>query len=198
MTDEGPIVWGWNSSDLAEWFSGAMTKAAEVSRVKKLVNILTGRIFNWGLRNSPWPLHWGIMCCSIEMAAAFGPRFDCERFGIIFRSTPRQVDILLVNGPISHKLVPAIKRLYDQMPAPKWVIAMGECAISGGPFYDSYNIIPGVDKILPVDVYMPGCPVRPDSMIDGFLKLKEMVKQEKKEYFLQPKRRVDKRLPEAV
>lgn len=198
MTEEGPIAWGWKSEDFLNWFSGALTKAAEVTRVKKLVNALTGRIFNWGLRNSPWPLHWGIMCCSIEMAAASGPRFDAERFGIIYRSTPRQVDILLVNGPVSLKLVPAIKRLYDQMPAPKWVVAMGECAISGGPFWDSYNVVQGVDKIVPVDVYIPGCPVRPEGMIDGFLKLKELVEKEKREYFLQPKRRSDSRMREAV
>lgn len=198
MTEGGPIVWGWNSSEFMDWFSGALTKAAEVTRIKKLVNLLTSRIFNWGLRNSPWPLHWGIMCCSIEMAAASGPRFDAERFGIIYRSTPRQVDILLVNGPISQKLVPTIKRLYDQMPAPKWVIAMGECAISGGPFWDSYNIIQGVDKVVPVDVYIPGCPVRPEAMIDGFLRLKELVLKDKKDYFLQPKRRTDVRLEEAV
>lgn len=198
MTEDGPMVWGWDSSDFMEWFSGALTKAAELTRVKKIVNLLTGRIFNWGLRNSPWPLHWGIMCCSLEMAAASGPRYDVERFGMIYRSTPRQVDILLVNGPVSHKLVPTIKRLYDQMPAPKWVVAMGECAISGGPFYDSYNIVQGVDRIVPVAVYIPGCPVRPEGMLDGFLKLKEMVKQEKKEYFLQPKGRSDIRLQEPV
>ncbi|MFQ6127977.1 MAG: NADH-quinone oxidoreductase subunit B [Thermoplasmata archaeon] len=198
MTEGGPIVWGWKSSDFLEWISGALTKVAEKTRVKKVVNVLTERLFNWGRRNSPWPLHWGIMCCSIEMAAASGPRFDAERFGIIYRSTPRQVDILLINGPISQKLVPSIKKLYDQMPAPKWVVAMGECAISGGPFWDSYNIVQGVDKIVPVDIYIPGCPVRPEGMIDGFLKLKELVEKDRKDVFLQPKRRSDIRLKEVV
>ena len=113
------------------------------------------------------------------MAAAGGPRFDMERFGVIGRSSPRQCDILIVNGPISRKLAPRLVRIYEQMPEPKWVIAMGECAISGGPFWESYNVLEGVDKIIPVDIYIPGCPVRPEAMLDGFLKLRKRLGEEK-------------------
>ncbi len=120
------------------------------------------------------------MCCALEMAVASAPRFDAQRFGVIARSTPRQVDILLVNGPVSKKLKPDLRRLYDQMPEPKWVIAMGECAISGGPFYGSYSIVPGVDQFIPVDIYIPGCPARPEALIDAFLKLQRMIKAKKK------------------
>jgi len=114
------------------------------------------------------------------MAVASAPRFDAQRFGIIYRSTPRQCDVLLVNGPISKKLKPALRRLYDQMPGPKWVIAMGECAISGGPFYSSYSVVPGVDQFIPVDIYIPGCPARPEALIDGFIKLQRIIKESKK------------------
>ena len=109
------------------------------------------------------------------MAAAGAPRFDAERFGVFFRSSPRQCDVLLVNGPISKKFADPIVRLWEQMPEPKWCIAMGECAISGGPYFQSYNILEGVDTIIPVDVYIPGCPPRPEALIDGFGKLREKI-----------------------
>jgi NADH-quinone oxidoreductase subunit B len=114
------------------------------------------------------------------MAAAFDPVYDIERHGVLFRSSARQVDVLLLNGPISRKLIPSVERLYEQMPDPKWVVAMGECTISGGPYYDSYSVVNGAQTLLPVDVYIPGCPVRPEAMIDGFLKLKEKIKAHKK------------------
>jgi NADH-quinone oxidoreductase subunit B len=124
--------------------------------------------------NSPWFFMFGIACCAIEgMMAPAMPRFDCMRFGMIPRNTPRQSDIMIIAGTIPHKLVPAIKTLYDQMPAPKWVMALGNCAISGGPFsYDGqYAIVNGANKIIPVDVYVPGCPPRPEAFIQGILKL---------------------------
>ncbi len=122
------------------------------------------------------------MCCAIEMAATSDPRFDAERFGIIYRSTPRQTDILLLNGPISLKLRPIVLRLYEQMPDPKWVIAMGECTICGGPYYDSYSIIKGSYTIVPTDIFIPGCPVRPEALLDGFLKLRKKIQAEKRGY----------------
>ena len=116
-----------------------------------------------------------IKCCAIEMAAAATPRFDGDRFGVLFRSSPRQSDVLLVNGPISKKFADKIVRLWEQMPEPKYCIAMGECAISGGPYFQSYNILEGVDTVIPVDVYIPGCPPRPEALIDGFGLLREKI-----------------------
>jgi len=123
--------------------------------------------------NSPWFLTFGIACCAIEMMAPAMARWDIMRFGMIPRGTPRQSDIMIIAGTIPHKLVPTIKTLYEQMPAPKWVIAMGNCAISGGPFsYEGqYAIVNGADKIIPVDIYIPGCPPRPEALIQGLLKL---------------------------
>ena len=111
----------------------------------------------------------------VEIFEKDNERFDAERFGVFFRSSPRQCDVLLVNGPISKKFADPIVRLWEQMPEPKWCIAMGECAISGGPYFQSYNILEGVDTVIPVDVYIPGCPPRPEALIDGFGKLREKI-----------------------
>jgi NADH-quinone oxidoreductase subunit B len=118
------------------------------------------------------------------MAAASACRWDAERLGLIYRSSPRQCDVLLANGWISQKLRPSLRRLYEQMPEPKWVVAMGECAISGGPWYDAYNVVQGLDTFIPVDIYIPGCPPRPEAMIDGFLKLNRKITAEQKGSFL--------------
>ncbi len=126
---------------------------------------------------SPWFLTFGIACCAIEMMAPCMARWDAMRFGYIPRSSPRQSDVMIIAGTIPHKLVPVIKTLYDQMPAPKWVIAMGNCAISGGPFsYEGqYAIVNGADKIIPVDIYIPGCPPRPEGLIQGVLQLQTKI-----------------------
>ncbi len=131
-----------------------------------------------GRANSLWPMTFGLACCAIEMMAAGASRFDLARFGAeVFRPSPRQCDVMIVAGTISKKMAPAVKTLYDQMPEPKWVIAMGNCAISGGPFAfeGQYGIIEGADKSLPVDVYIPGCPPRPEALIEGILELEEKV-----------------------
>lgn len=127
--------------------------------------------------NSLWPVSFGLACCAIEMMAAGGARYDLSRFGYeVFRPSPRQADLMIVAGTVTEKMAPLIKRLYDQMPEPKYVMAMGSCSITGGPFADSYSVVPGVDTFLPVDVYIPGCPPRPEALIDGFLKLKSKLR----------------------
>ena len=133
-------------------------------------------LLSLGRANSLWPLTFGLACCAIEMMAAGASRFDLARFGAeVFRPSPRQADVMIVAGTINKKMAPAVKTLYDQMPEPKWVIAMGNCAISGGPFVypGQYAVVEGVDKLFPVDVYIPGCPPRPEALIEGILKLEE-------------------------
>ena len=164
-----------SSQALIDVVGDVTDEALKASRMKQFIGVLGGRLMNWGQRKSLFPLHLGIKCCALEMAAAGGSRFDAERFGVFFRSTPRQCDVLLVNGPISKKFADPIVRLWEQMPEPKWCMAMGECAISGGPYYQSYNILEGVETIIPVDVYIPGCPPRPEALIDGFAKLRQKI-----------------------
>ena len=137
-------------------------------------------LVNWGRANSVWPLLFGLACCAIEQITAGMPRFDIARFGAeVFRASPRQADLMIVSGRVSNKMAPVIKRLYDQMSYPKWVIAMGDCASCGGPF-NNYAIIQGVDKILPVDVYVPGCPPRPEALFYALTMLQKKIKAEEK------------------
>jgi NADH-quinone oxidoreductase subunit B len=153
-----------------------------IGKARNVIDYFADPVFNWGRRNSIWMLHLGIKCCALEWGP-FIARFDAERFGIGPRASPRHCDLMIVAGPITHKFAPKFKMLYEQMPEPKWVIAMGDCAISGGPFFDSYNIIRGVDKLVPVDVYVPGCPPRPETMLDGMFKLQELIKKRKGGYY---------------
>jgi len=134
-------------------------------------------VLKWARSNSLWPLSSGLACCAIEMMSAAAARFDLSRFGYeVFRASPRQADLLIVAGTLTWAMAGPLKRLYEQMPEPKYVIAMGSCANSGGPFADSYSVVPGVDKIIPVDVYIPGCPPRPEALIHGMLELKRKIK----------------------
>ena len=142
-------------------------------------NIITtslDKIVSWGRKWSIWPATFGLACCAIEMMTVASSRYDFDRLGLIFRSSPRQADLIIVSGRVSYKMAPMVKRVYDQMPNPKWVIAMGDCASSGGLF-NVYSIVQGVDRIIPVDVYIPGCPPRPEALIYGITKLQEKIEK---------------------
>ncbi len=136
-------------------------------------------LYNWGRSNSVWPLNFGLACCAIEMIAASMARFDISRFGSeVFRPSPRQADLMIVAGTVTKKMAPLVVRLYNQMPAPKHVIAMGACAISGGPFKQGYNVLKGIDRYLPVDVHIPGCPPRPEALLHALLTLQRKMRGE--------------------
>ncbi len=136
------------------------------------------KVVNWARKRSMWPLGFGLACCAIEMISTFAAHYDLARYGMeILRPSPRQADLIIVSGRLSVKMAPVLKRLYDQMPNPKWVISMGACASTGGVF-NNYALVQGVDKIIPVDIYVPGCPPRPEQLIDGIMKPHEKVEKE--------------------
>lgn len=149
-----------------------MQSAVAVTSFNKLVDSL----YNWGRRNSIWPMAFGLACCAIEMIATASSRFDQARFGMeVLRASPRQADLMLVSGTVTKKMVVPIVRLYNQMAEPKYVLAMGACAIGGGPFKEGYNVVSGIDKYLPVDVYVPGCPPTPQALLHGFIMLQKKI-----------------------
>ncbi|MCL5292928.1 MAG: NADH-quinone oxidoreductase subunit B [Actinobacteria bacterium] len=135
------------------------------------------QLFDWARGSSMWYMLFGLACCTIEMMNLNSSRFDADRFGIIPRNTPRQSDVMIVAGTVTYKMAPMVRRLWEQMAEPRYVIAMGGCATGGGPYYyDTYSVVKGVDKVIPVDIYIPGCPPRPEALIDGFLKLEKKIK----------------------
>lgn len=149
---------------------------ADKLRAQGVVLTSLEELYNWGRRNSVWPLQFGLACCAIEMIATTMARYDMARFGSeVFRPSPRQADLMIVSGTVTKKMVPQIVRLYNQMPEPKYVMAMGACAISGGPFKQGYNVLKGIDRYIPVDVHVPGCPPRPEALLHGLMKLQEII-----------------------
>ena len=153
----------------------------ELSNNVVITNIakLLDPVYNWGRRNSVWPMVFGLACCAIEMICTAASRYDLARFGMeVFRATPRQSDLMIVSGTVTKKMVPTIVRLYNQMPEPRYVLSMGACASGGGPFKEGYNVVDGIDKFIPVDVYVPGCPPTPQALINGLIALQEKIDQQ--------------------
>ena len=154
--------------DPDEWLEESLKGNVLVTTIDK--------IFNWGRHYSTWPFGSGLACCAMEMVPTAASRFDMARFGMeIFRASPRQADLLIVAGTLTWKMARALRLLYDQMAEPKWVLAMGACAISGGTFAHSYSVVPGVNRVIPVDVYVPGCPPRPEALLYGFMKIHDKI-----------------------
>ena len=167
-----------------EEFKDNETLEALIAEInKERTNVIVGKLddlINWGRSNSLWSLTFATSCCGIEFMSVGAARYDFARFGFeVTRNSPRQADLIMCAGTITHKMAPVLKRLYDQMAEPKYVVAVGGCAISGGPFKDSYHVLNGIDKIMPVDVYIPGCPPRPEAILYGMMQLQRNVKLEK-------------------
>ncbi len=150
----------------------------ETEHVPGVVTTSFQKVKNWTRKSSLWYMLFGIACCAIEMMAAGASKFDLDRFGAVFRASPRQSDMMFVAGTVTEKMAPRVRALYDQMAEPRYVIAMGACACNGGPYQGAYNVVMGVDKIIPVDVYVPGCPPRPEALMYAIMKLQDQIDRE--------------------
>ena len=137
-------------------------------------------LVNWGRKGSLWPLTFGLACCAVEMMHIAAPRYDMDRFGVVFRASPRQADVIIVAGTLTNKMAPALRRVYDQMLDPKWVISMGSCANGGGYYHYSYSVVRGCDRIIPVDIYVPGCPPSAEALLYGILQLQKKIKRDQR------------------
>lgn len=158
-----------------EWLEEQVRRSVWVTSWDKVAD-LVDKLYNWGRRNSVWPMGFGLACCAIEFICTQASRFDMSRFGMeLVRSSPRQADLMIVSGTVTKKMVPSIVRLYNQMAEPKYVMAMGACASAGGPFKEGYNVVSGIDKFLPVDIYVPGCPPTPQALLYGLMQLQKKI-----------------------
>lgn len=162
LPKKGYSPFGTKQSNLVEW---------SVARLDDLLN--------WGRKGSIWPLTFGLACCAVEMMHIAAPRYDMDRFGVVFRASPRQADVIIVAGTLTNKMAPALRKVYDQMPEPRWVISMGSCANGGGYYHYSYSVVRGCDRIIPVDIYVPGCPPTAEALMYGVLQLQKKVKRMK-------------------
>ncbi len=161
--------------DEEEWIQEQVRRSVWVTTFDKFVDFVDG-LYNWGRRNSVWPMGFGLACCAIEFICTQAGRFDMSRFGMeLVRASPRQADLIIISGTVTKKMVPAIVRLYNQMAEPKYVLSMGACATGGGPFKEGYNVVSGIDKFLPVDVYVPGCPPTPQALLHGLIQLQRKI-----------------------
>jgi NADH-quinone oxidoreductase subunit B len=159
-----------NQSMTQPWIEGRLEESVMTTTVEQAIN--------WARQGSVWPMTFGLACCAIEMMATGGPRYDIDRFGAgAFRATPRQADLMIVAGTVTYKMASRVRRLYEQMPEPKFVMAMGACTIGGGPYFEyGYHVVKGVDLVVPVDVYVPGCPPRPEALLEGLMRLQDKIK----------------------
>jgi len=174
--EEGEIINHMKATHVESYPEPLVEVPAEFRR--SLMITAVDSLLNWGRKSSVFPHQFGLACCAFEMMAAAMSRFDISRFGMeAFRATPRQADLMIVAGTVTWKMAPVLRKLYDEMPEPKWVISMGVCATAGGPYYESYSVVPGVNHIVPVDVYVPGCPPRPDALLYGIMQLHQKIKR---------------------